>query len=231
MVNARARALAAEAIGTFALVFVGTGAMVVDVATGGAVGHVGISLAFGLIVMAMIYAVGDVSGAHFNPAVTLGFWWAGRFPGAGVGPYLVSQFGAALFASVLLRLSFPDAASYGETLPHAGIGAALLFEIVLTSFLMFVILGITTQGRIEGGFAGLAIGASVTLASLAGGPVSGASMNPARSFGPAVVSGEWSIMWLYFVAPLGGALLAVRACRLVRGAECCAAADSVAASP
>lgn len=215
------RALVAEAIGTFALVFVGAGAMVVDAVTGGGVGHVGISLAFGLVVMAMIYAVGDVSGAHFNPAVTLGFWWADRFPGSWVGPYLACQFGAALFASALLRLSFPEAATWGETLPHAGIGAALVFEIVLTSFLVFVILGITTEGRIEGGFAGLAIGATVTLASLAGGPVSGASMNPARSFGPAIVSGEWASLPLYFGAPLLGAWIAVRACRLVRGEACC----------
>ena len=223
-----ARALAAEAIGTFALVFVGTGAIVVDATTGGAVGHVAISLAFGLVVMAMIYAVGDVSGAHFNPAVTLGFWWAGRFPRARVGPYVGSQLGAALAASVSLRLAFPEAGSYGQTLPHAGLGAAFVFEVVLTSFLMFVILGITTAGRIEGGFAGIAIGAVVTLAALTGGPVSGASMNPARSFGPAAVSGSWSSLALYFVAPTVGAWLAVRACRLVRGERCCRATVAAA---
>ncbi len=191
---------------------------------------VGISLAFGLVVMVMIYAVGDVSGAHFNPAVTLGFWWAGRFPAARVGPYIASQCGAAVVASVLLRASFPEAGSYGETLPQAGIGAALVFEVVLTSFLMFVILGITTHGRIEGGFAGIAIGATVMLASLAGGTVSGASMNPARSLGPAVVSGEWAGFALYLVAPPLGAWLAVRACRLVRGDRCCVSAEPATAA-
>ena len=223
------RALAAEAIGTFALVFVGTGAMVVDAVTGGAVGHVGVSFAFGLVVLAMIYAVGDVSGAHFNPAVTVGFWAAGRLPGDRVLGYVATQCAAAVAASLLLRAVFPEAGTYGETLPHGGVVAALVFEVVLTFFLMFVILGITTRGRIEGGFAGLAISATVALASLAGGPVSGASMNPARSLGPAVVGGAWGSLVLYVVAPLLGAWLAVRGCWIVRGPACCGPPERTAA--
>ena len=223
------RALAAEAIGTFALVFVGTGAMVVDAVTGGVVGQVGVSFAFGLVVLAMIYAVGDVSGAHFNPAVTVGFWAAGRFPRDRVIGYVAAQCSAAVAASLLLRVVFPEAGGYGETLPHEGVAAAFVFEVVLTFFLMFVILGITTSGRLEGGFAGLAIGATVALASLAGGPVSGASMNPARSLGPAVASGEWGSFGLYVLAPLLGAWLAVRGCRLVRGSSCCEPRERAAA--
>ncbi len=193
------------------------------------VGHVGVSLAFGFVVMAMIYAVGDVSGAHFNPAVTVGFWLAGRVPGRTVGPYIAAQCAAALFASGLLRVAFPEAGTYGETLPHAGVAAASLFEVVLSFFLVFVILGITSSGRVEGGFAGIAIGATVALASLAGGPVSGASMNPARSLGPAVVSGEWASLALYLIAPVLGAWLAVRGCRLVRGSDCCQSPERAAA--
>ena len=221
------RALVAEAIGTFALVFVGTGAMVVDATTGGAVGHVAIGLAFGLIIMVMIYAVGDVSGAHFNPAVTVAFWRAGRHPGEHVAPYLAAQCGAAMAASGLLRMMFPDAGSYGVTLPHAGMAPAVVTELVLTFFLMFVILGVTTGGRIEGPFAGVAIGGTVALASLFGGPVSGASMNPARSLGPALVSGAEALpsLGLYFVVPVLGAALAVKGCRWVRGPDCCAAVD------
>lgn len=217
------RALAAEAIGTFALVFVGTGAMVVDATTGGAVGHVAIGLAFGLIIMVMIYAVGDVSGAHFNPAVTVAFWRAGRFPADRVLPYVGSQCAAATLASGLLRLMFPEAGSYGTTLPHAGVAPAFVTEVVLTFFLMFVILGITTEGRVEGPFAGVAIGGTVALAALFGGPISGASMNPARSLGPALMSGFEAMpsLVLYVVAPVLGAALAVQGCRWVRGPECC----------
>lgn len=218
------RDLAAEGIGTFALVFAGTGAMVVDAMTGGTVGHVGIALTFGFVVMAMIYAVGDVSGAHFNPAVTLALWRAGRLPGSRVGAYLATQCAAAVLASGLLRVLFPEAAPFGATLPVGPWALTFVLEAVLTFFLVFVILGVTsgpTQGR---ALAGLAIGGTVALGSLFGGPISGASMNPARSLGPAVAAGEWDALWLYVIGPILGGGLAVLGCRATRGAACCASA-------
>jgi aquaporin Z len=215
------RKYAAEALGTFALVFAGTSAIVVDDLSGGVVTHVGVSLTFGLIVMAMICAVGDVSGAHLNPAVTLGFFIARRLPGREVLPYAVSQCIGALVASGLVRLAFPGHAGLGTTLPAGGLGQSFLLETLLTFFLMFVILGVATGAREKGVQAGLAIGATVALGALLGGPISGASMNPARSLGPAVVAGSLDVMWLYCAAPVLGAGLAVLGCRCVRGAECC----------
>jgi aquaporin Z len=216
------RKYAAEALGTFALVFAGTSAIVVDDLSGGVVTHVGVSLTFGLIVMAMICAVGDVSGAHLNPAVTLGFFIARRLPGRDVLPYVVSQCAGALVASGLVRLAFPGHTGLGTTLPAGGLGQSFLLETLLTFFLMFVILGVATGSREKGVQAGLAIGATVALGALLGGPISGASMNPARSLGPAVVAGSLDVMWLYCAAPVLGAGLAVLGCRCVRGAECCA---------
>ncbi len=215
------RRYAAEAIGTFGLVFAGTCAIVVDDLSGGAVTHVGVSLAFGLVVMAMIVAVGDVSGAHLNPAVTLGFFLARRLPGAQVLPYVASQCLGALLASALVRTAFPTHAGWGSTLPAGGLAASFLLETLLTFFLMSVILGVATGARERGVLAGLAIGAAVALGALVGGPISGASMNPARSLGPAVMSGSLGVMWLYTLAPALGAGLAVVGCRCVRGAACC----------
>ncbi len=220
--------LLAEAIGTFALVLFGTGAIVVDAATGGALGHVGISIVFGLVVMTMIQTLGDVSGAHLNPAVTLGFWAARRFPLRDVAPYAGAQCGGAILASTLLRVLFPEADGLGATTPSGGLAASFALEVVLTFFLMFVILGVTSGAEEKGLYAGIAIGATVALGALFGGPVSGGSMNPARSLGPALVSGHFSVLWLYLLAPAFGALLAVPGCRGVRQAGCCSADGATA---
>jgi aquaporin Z len=214
---------AAEAIGTFALVFAGTGAIVVNELSGGAVTHVGIALTFGLVVTAMIYAVGDVSGAHINPAVTLGFWLARRLPGRAVAPYVTSQLAGALTASLLVRGLFGNHAALGATLPSGSAAQSVGLEIVLTLLLMFTILSVATGAKEKGITAGLAIGAVVGLEALFAGPISGASMNPARSLAPAVVSGQLQHAWIYLVAPALGAALAVVACRCARGPDCCAA--------
>ena len=217
------RRFTAEAIGTFALVFAGTGAMVSHDVTGGVVTHVGVALTFGLVIMAMIYAVGDVSGAHFNPAVTVGFFAARRLPAADVLPYVTSQFVGACLASVILRGIFPDHATLGATLPAIGVAETLVLEVILTFFLMFVILGVSTGAKEKGATAGLAIGGTVAMASLFAGPLTGASMNPARSLGPALLGGQMGSLWIYFVAPLIGAGLAVVGCRCTREEGCCTA--------
>jgi aquaporin Z len=213
----------AEFFATFALVFAGTSAIVVDHLTGGAISHVGIALTFGLVVTAMIYSVGDVSGAHLNPAVTLGFWLARRLPGADVAPYVLSQVAGACTASVLVRVLFGAEAALGATRPAAGAGQSYLLEIVLTLLLMFTILSVSTGAKERGITAGLAIGAVVGLCALFAGPISGASKNPARSLGPALVGGRLGHLWIYLLAPAVGAGLAVVACRCARGTECCAA--------
>ena len=223
--TAALRNLAAEALGTFCLVFAGTGAIVVNdtlrtAADQGSVTHVGVSLVFGLVVMAMIYAVGDVSGAHLNPAVTAGFWLAKRFPGAGVAGYVAAQCLGALIASGLLRAMFPEHATLGATLPAGGALQAWIMELVLTFILMFVILGVSTGAKEKGMMAGAAIGGVIALEALFGGPVSGASMNPARSLAPAIVSGDFGSLWIYLTAPVAGAALAVPCCRCVH-ADCC----------
>ena len=178
----------AELFGTFAVVFAGTGAIITNDLSGGAVTHVGISLTFGLIVLAMIYAVGEVSGAHLNPAVTLGFWAAGRFRGRLVLPYILSQCAGALLASLLLLLIFPHHPTLGRTDPASTATQAFLLELVLTLILMFVILSVSTDAKEKGIIAGVAVGAVIALEALFGGPISGASMNPARSLGPALAS-------------------------------------------
>jgi aquaporin Z len=215
------RAALAEALGTFALVFAGTGAVVVEAQTG-ALGHVGVALTFGLVVMAAIYAVGEVSGAHINPAVTVAFWASGRFPGARVVPYALAQVTGALVASGFLRGLFPDATTLGQTVPAGTALQSLGLEAVLTFLLMFVILGVAVGAREVGLLAGVAIGGTVAFEALMGGPVSGASMNPARSLGPALVGavtgpGDLSALWVYLVGPTLGALLAVPAYRAVYG--------------
>jgi len=219
--------LVAEGIGTFALVLAGTGAMLTNDVTGGLVGHVGVALTFGLVIMAMIYAVGDVSGAHFNPAVTLGFFAARRLPGGDVLPYVASQCAGAFLASGILRWLFPDHPTLGATLPAFGIAESLVLELILAFFLMFVILGVSTGAKEKGTTAGLAIGGTVALASLFAGPLSGASMNPARSLGPALWSGQATMLWIYIVAPVLGAGLAVVGCRCVREPGCCTSEATV----
>ena len=215
--------LIAEGIGTFALVFMGCGAIVANDLTGGTVGHVGIALVFGLVVMAVIHAFGEVSGAHINPAVTLGFAAAGRFPKREVLPYVGVQVAGALVGAGALRLILGPHPTLGATLPAAGLGlgSAFALEAIMTAFLMAVILGVSTGAKEKGIMAGAAIGGTVALAALWVGPLTGASLNPARSLGPALVAGRFDVLWLYLAAPVLGALAAAPVCRLVYGSGCC----------
>jgi len=201
----------AEVIGTFILLFAGTGAVIINGVTEGQVTHVGVGLTFGLIVMAMIYALGDISGAHINPAVTIAFWAAGRTPGKEVAPYLVAQVIGAIAASAVLRLLFLEHPDLGATLPAGSWWQSFVLEVLLTFILMFVILNVSTGAKEKGIMAGAAVGAVVALEALFGGPISGASMNPARSLGPALVSGHLESLWIYLTAPILGALLAIPA--------------------
>jgi aquaporin Z len=222
------RKLASESLGTFALVFAGTGAIIIDSASGGAITHPGVALTFGLIILAMIYTFGDVSGAHFNPAVTVGFAIARRFPWGEVSGYIVAQLCGAFLASGLLRLLFPLDKTLGATLPAGPAMQSFVLEAVLTFLLMLVILSVSTGAREKGITAGIAIGATIGLEAMFAGPICGASMNPARSISPALVSGHTEHLWLYIAGPLLGALLATPACALVRGGACC---GTVEASP
>ncbi len=210
-----------ELFGTFALVFAGTGAIIVNQVSAGTVTHVGVAMTFGLIVLAMIYTVGDVSGAHFNPAVTLGFWAARRMPGREVPFYLASQSAGALLASAVLKLMFPDNTMLGGTQPSGSALQSLAMEFILTAMLMFVILNVSTGAKEKGLMAGVAIGGVITLEALFAGPICGASMNPVRSLAPAVVSGHLENLWIYFLAPILGALAAVGGCMCVREKGCC----------
>jgi len=216
------RKLAAEFIGTFVLVFAGTGATVIDETTGGSVTHVGIALTFGLIVLAMIYTVGDISGAHLNPAVSLGFFLARSFPLREVMPYVASQFSGALAASGVLRVLFPQNQMLGATAPAGSAMQSFVLELILTAILMFVILGVSTSAGEKGITAGIVIGAVIGLEAMFAGPICGASMNPARSLGPAVASGHFQHLWIYFFAPVAGVFVGVLTCRCVREAGCCA---------
>lgn len=222
---APARRAAAEFVGTFGLVFSGCGAIITNAVTGGTVTHVGVGLTFGLIIATMIYATGHISGAHFNPAVTLAFAATRHFPLALVPAYLAAQFGGAIAASITLRLLFGDVAYLGTTLPAGGAGQSLVLEVVLTFFLMFVIISVATDTRAVGQAAALAIGGTVGLEALFAGPISGASMNPARSLAPALVSGMWTAQWLYIVGPIVGALLGAFAYQFIRGEHAGADAD------
>ncbi len=216
----KARKYAAEFIGTFALVFAGTGAIIINDVTGGAVTNVGVGLTFGMIVMTMIYAVGDLSGAHFNPAVTLGFFAARRLEGKLVLPYVLSQCSGALAASLLLRGLFPQHSTLGITAPAGSPLQSLILEIILTALLMFVILNVSVGAKERGITAGIAVGSVIALEALFAGPISGASMNPARSSAPALVSQHLAHLWIYILAPVAGSLLAVVGCRCVRK-DCC----------
>ena len=201
--------LLAEFTGTFALVFCGTGAMVINEVTGGAVTHVGIAITFGLIVLAMIYAFGEISGAHLNPAVTIGFWAAGRLRPQVVLPYIAAQTAGALTGSGLLKLLFPTSKNLGATLPAGPDWQSFGLEVVLTFFMMLVILQVSAGAKEKGITAGIAVGAVVLLEAMFAGPISGASMNPVRSLAPALLSGHLHALWVYLTAPLAGALLAV----------------------
>lgn len=217
----RSNRLFAEAAGTFGLVFCGCGAIVVNELYGGQLGHFGVSAVFGLIVMAMIYSFGNISGAHINPAVTIGFAVAGRLRRADVLPYIGSQLAGALVAAIALRFLFPEHTDLGATLPSGSLVQAFTLEVLLSFLLMLVILNVSTGHMEKGIMAGAAIGATVGLAALFGGPVTGASMNPARSLGPAVASLEFASLWLYLVAPVVGTTLAAPTCRYIQGEECC----------
>jgi aquaporin NIP len=213
-----ARRALMEGIGAFAIVFAGCGAIVADATSDGALGAVGISLVFGLIVMVMIYAGGHLSGAHYNPAVTVAFSLARHFPPREAAVYIGAQALGAVAGAFLLLAAWPDApADLGATVPSVSVGAALLYEVVLTAFLMFVITAVATDTRAVGAAAAIAIGGTVALDALFGGPVTGASMNPARSLGPAIAAGEWTDAWIYLAGPVIGAAIGVFAYRLVRG--------------
>jgi MIP family channel proteins len=213
------RRSAAEGIGAFALVFAGCGAIVTDAVNDGVLGAVGVALVFGLVIMAMVYATGHLSGAHLNPAVTVAFALTRHFPRREALAYVSAQLLGALAAATLLLAIWPsEPAALGATVPSVGAGSAFAYEVVLTSFLMFVIMAVATDTRAVGAAAAIAIGGTVGLDALFGGPVTGASMNPARSLGPGLVSGELTEIWIYIAAPLAGAAIGALAYQLVRGA-------------
>jgi MIP family channel proteins len=210
----------AEGLAAFALVFAGCGAIVTNASYDGALGAVGIALVFGLIIMVMIYATGHLSGAHINPAVTVAFTLTRHFPARDATAYIAAQLAGAVCGALLLLAVWPgQPADLGATVPSIGVGSALVYETVLTAFLMFVIIAVATDTRAVGAAAAIAIGATVGLDALFGGPVTGASMNPARSFGPALASGQWTDFWIYIVGPVAGAALGAAAYQLVRGAS------------
>lgn len=212
------RRAAAEGIGVFALVFAGCGAIVSETENPGTLGTLGVALVFGLVVMAMVYATGHLSGAHLNPAVTLAFVLTRHFPRGEALAYVGCQVAGALLAAGLLAAVWPSQpAALGATLPSIGMGSAFVYEVAMTAFLMFVIMAVATDTRAVGAAAAIAIGGTVGLDALFGGPVTGASMNPARSLGPALVSGELQDLWLYLAAPPLGAALGALAYQLVRG--------------
>jgi len=208
----------AEALAAFALVFAGCGAIVANAVHAGALGGIGVSATFGLVIMAMVYATGHLSGAHVNPAVTIAFTLTRHFPLRDALAYVAAQLAGASAGAFVLLAAWPaKPAHLGATLPSVGTGTALLYEVVLTALLMFVIVAVATDTRAVGAAAALAIGGTVGLDALFGGPITGASMNPARSFGPALASGTWHAFWIYVVGPVLGAALGALAYQLVRG--------------
>jgi len=210
-----------ELIGTFTLVFCGCGAIVTNEFSQGTVTHSGIALTFGLVVMSLIYAFGEISGAHFNPAVTIAFTYAKKFPLKEVPKYILAQCIGAILAAALLLLLFPENEFLGTTLPKIDVWRVFLFEVILTFFLMLVIINVSTGSKETGIMAGIAIGGVVWFEAQFAGPITGASMNPARSIGPALVSGHLEHLWLYILAPIIGAILAVLSCKLVKDEQCC----------
>jgi aquaporin NIP len=212
------RRAAAEGLAAFALVFAGCGAIIADARYGGALGTVGVAIVFGLIIMAMIYATGHLSGAHINPAVTIAFTLTRHFAVRDAVAYVAAQLAGATLAAFLLLAVWPEQpAALGATIPSVGAGSALVYEVVMTAVLMFVIIAVATDTRAVGAAAAIAIGGAVGLDALFGGPVTGASMNPARSFGPALAAGEWQDFWLYVTGPVAGAALGAFAYQLIRG--------------
>lgn len=207
----------AEFIGTFGLVFFGTGAIIVNEQTGGALGHVGIAITFGLVILSMIYAFGETSGAHINPAVTLGFAVAGRMDKKEILPYIIVQIAGALAATLVLRFLYPANVNLGTTMPAGSAMQSFIIEIILTYFLMMVIINVSQGSKEVGVLAGIAIGSTILLEAMSAGPITGASMNPARSLAPAIISGNVSALWIYLIAPIIG--------------SCCAALTWVAMRP
>ena len=210
-----------EFIGTFSMIFCGTGAMTVNEVTGGDVTHVGIAITWGLIVMAMIYAFGETSGAHFNPAVTIAFAYAKKFAWKEVPKYIIVQALGALTASLILWYLFPSSEYLGATIPTVDVGRAFVMELLLTFFLMVVIINVSTGSKEIGIIAGIAVGAVVLLEAMFAGPITNASMNPARSIAPAIVAGKMQHLWMYILAPILGAILAVISCKMVKEDNCC----------
>jgi aquaporin NIP len=217
--NETLRPVFAEAFGTFALVFAGTGAIAVNALYGGTITHVGIAITFGLIVLALIYALGEIAGAHLNPAVTLGFAIAQRFPLRRVPAYLLAQTAGAFAASCTVKALFPDHPTLGSTLPAGSAGQSWILEFLLTAIMMTVILGVSSGSKEIGVLAGIAVGAVIGLEAMFGGPVSGASMNPVRSLAPAVVSGNLQHLWVYLTSPFCGAFAGVGVWFLIRPME------------
>jgi MIP family channel proteins len=214
------RRAAAEGLAAFALVFAGCGAIVTDAEYDGALGAVGIGIVFGLVVMVLVYATGHLSGAHINPAVTLAFALTRHFPRTEAAAYIAAQAAGAIVAALLLLAVWPDQpAELGATVPSVGAGSAFVYELVLTALLMFVIMAVATDTRAAGAAAAIAIGGTVGLDAIFGGPVTGASMNPARSLGPALASGSWSDFWIYLAGPVLGAASGALAYQAVRGAH------------
>jgi len=213
------RSYLAECLGTFALIFCGTGAIVADHLSGGSLGHLGISITFGLLVMSLIYSFGAISGAHFNPAVSIAFTLAKRFPKERLLGYISAQVLGAILASGALKLLFPDQTAFGATVPSGTYMQSFILEVILTFFLMLVIFQVATGSKEQGMFAGIAIGGMVTMASLFAGPICGASMNPARSIGPGLISGQINGLWIYMTAPCVGAALATLAWKYFSAAK------------
>lgn len=226
MIKQDGKKLVAEFLGTFGLVFAGTGAIVINGASNGTITHVGISMTFGLIVLAMIYTFGDVSGAHLNPAVTTAFAVARRLSWKEVPGYILAQLTGAFAASGLLRFLFPLDEKLGTTQPAGSMRQSFILEIALTFLLMLVILSVSTGAKEKGITAAIAIGAVIGLEAMFAGPICGASMNPVRSLAPATVSGHVQYLWIYILAPVLGAILAVPACCAFREAGCCSVSQT-----
>jgi aquaporin Z len=221
------RRVVAEAVGTYFLVLIGPGAAMVNTWTNGSLGVTGIALAFAFVVIAMVYALGHVSGAHINPAVTIAFWSARRFPAREVFPYIVAQCAGAAAASATLRAVLGPVGQLGATLPAISIASACIVEWLLSFVLMLVIMAVATDDRVAPGFAAIAVGLTVGFCALTGGPLTGASMNPARSFGPALVGGLWQAHWIYWLAPVTAMVAAARLYDWLRGAHAPAATELV----
>ncbi|WP_298556371.1 aquaporin [uncultured Algibacter sp.] len=212
-----------ETIGTFAMIFCGCGAMTINEITGGSISHAGVAATWGLIVMAMIYAFGEISGAHFNPAVTIAFAFAKKFNWNKVPKYILAQAIGAIFAAFLLWFLFPESQFLGETTPAEGFPPykAAILEFLLTFFLMVVVINVSTGSKETGTMAGIAVGGIILLEAMFAGPMTKASMNPIRSIAPALFTSNFQYLWLYITAPILGAIAAVSSCKLVKDVQCC----------